>query len=421
MATAQWVIFKHHKKADGTFNPKIQIVHKSLAAYIATGVNTECVRFRKGMSSGTITDSSIEDSLNDKVKKIRSILNEKEEVISCFDTAKEVKDYILKLLDAGSEIDFLKFANEYKDVIKNESTKAYHVTRINALTDYVKEKTGKPILPISKITHKFLKEYEDWLRATNRKSKKETKTGLNENSINSYMGAISIIFNAAKKKYNDYDTGDVLIKNDPFKVYSPPRIEPTKKRAVEKDVIKKIYECHSEKEVPEMTRDLFIISFFLGGMNLADIYDCEPFGDRMEYTRKKTRGHKKDKPFLSLMIHPLVKDLIDKYRDQDGVKGFCFYKMYSNMPAFHQAVRRGVAVLRGELGLPDLTYYVARHSFATIARNKCDISMDDVALCLTHESGHNITDTYVKRDFCRVDNVIQKVVGYVFEEEKAGE
>lgn len=29
MATVQWVIFKHHKKSDGTYNPKIQIIiHK---------------------------------------------------------------------------------------------------------------------------------------------------------------------------------------------------------------------------------------------------------------------------------------------------------------------------------------------------------------------------------------------------------
>ena len=91
------------------------------------------------------------------------------------DTAKEVKDYVLKILDAGSEIDFLRFANEYKDKIKNESTKAYNVTRINALTDYVVEKTGKPSLPISKLTHKLLKDYEDWLRTTNRKSKKADK------------------------------------------------------------------------------------------------------------------------------------------------------------------------------------------------------------------------------------------------------
>ena len=30
MATVQWVIFKHHKKSDGTYNPKIQIMKKSL-------------------------------------------------------------------------------------------------------------------------------------------------------------------------------------------------------------------------------------------------------------------------------------------------------------------------------------------------------------------------------------------------------
>lgn len=117
MATAQWIVFKHHKKADGTYNPKIQIIHRGLSAYIASGINTECVRFRKGMSSGTITDSSIEDSLNDKVKKVRAILNEKDDIISEMDTAKEVKDYVLKILDTGNEIDFLKFANEYKDSV----------------------------------------------------------------------------------------------------------------------------------------------------------------------------------------------------------------------------------------------------------------------------------------------------------------
>ncbi|WP_347394855.1 tyrosine-type recombinase/integrase, partial [Parabacteroides leei] len=374
------------------------------------------VRFRKGQSSGAITDSSIEDSLNDKVKSIRAILNEKADIISGFDTAKEVKDYIIKMLEAGNEIDFLKFANEYKDSIKNESTKAYNVTRINALTEYVLDKTGKLELPISKINYKLLKDYENWLRVTNRKSKKanEEKAGLSENSINSYMGAISIIFNAAKKKYNDYDTGDILIKNDPFKSYTPPRLESTKKRAVEKEIIQKIYDYHSDKEVPQMTRDLFLMSFFLCGMNLVDIYECDPFTERVNYARIKTRDHKKEKPYLSLVIHPIAKELIDKYRDIEEIRGFCFYKKYSNMPAFHQAIRRGISVLRRELGIPDLTYYVARHSFATIARNKCGVSKDDVSLCLTHESGNSMTDTYIDIDFSIIDNVINRVVDYVF-------
>ena len=58
--------------------------------------------------------------------------------------------------------------------------------------------------------------------------------------------------------------------------------------------------------------------------------------------------------------------------------------------------------------------HVARHSFATIARNDCDVSMDDIALCLTHRSGYDMTDTYVRPDFSRVDRVIRKVLDYVF-------
>lgn len=417
MATVQWVVFKHHKKSDGTYNPKIQIVHKRLSVYISTSIHTECVKFRKGMSVGVVTDGIIEDSLNDKVRKFRAILNEKDDIIAEMDTAKEVKDYLLRILDAGNEIDFLKYADEYIKGVSNDSTKAYNITRINALSEYVVEKTGKRLLPISKMSYNFLTDYEEWLRVTNRKSKKanKVKSGLSTNSVNSYMGAISIIFNAAKRRYNDYNTGDIVIKNDPFKIYSPPRLEPTSKKAVEREIVRKIYDFHSAKDVPEMTRDLFLMSFFMAGMNLVDIYDCAPFGDRLEYTRKKTRTHKKDKPFLSVMIHERIRDLVDKYRDKDGVRGFSFYKSYSNMPAFHQAVRRGISVLRKELDMPNLTYYVARHSFATIARNECNVSMDDVALCLTHESGHSITDTYIKLDFSRVDGVIEKVIKHVFE------
>ena len=67
-------------------------------------------------------------------------------------------------------------------------------------------------------------------------------------------------------------------------------------------------------------------------------------------------------------------------------------------------------------GTEGLTFYAARHSFATIARNDCGVSMDDIALCLTHDSGHSMTDTYIKKDYSRVDNVINEVVQFVFGE-----
>lgn len=51
-----------------------------------------------------------------------------------------------------------------------------------------------------------------------------------------------------------------------------------------------------------------------------------------------------------------------------------------------------------------------------IARNKCGVSKDNVSLCLTHESSNSITDTYIDIDFTIVDNVINKVMDYVFED-----
>ena len=59
-------------------------------------------------------------------------------------------------------------------------------------------------------------------------------------------------------------------------------------------------------------------------------------------------------------------------------------------------------------------FHAARHSFATIARNECDVPMEDIALCLTHRSGFDMTDTYVRPDFSRVDRVVRRVLDYVF-------
>ena len=62
------------------------------------------------------------------------------------------------------------------------------------------------------------------------------------------------------------------------------------------------------------------------------------------------------------------------------------------------------------LGMDDLQFYAARHSWATIARNDCNISMDDVSLSLNHKSGHDVTDTYIKNDWSKIDNANRKVL-----------
>jgi hypothetical protein len=58
----------------------------------------------------------------------------------------------------------------------------------------------------------------------------------------------------------------------------------------------------------------------------------------------------------------------------------------------------------------------ARHTWATIARNECKISKDDVALCLGHEDeDNNVTDMYIKYDYSIIDVCNRKVIDMILE------
>ena len=64
-----------------------------------------------------------------------------------------------------------------------------------------------------------------------------------------------------------------------------------------------------------------------------------------------------------------------------------------------------------ELKLDSITFYSARHSFATIARNKCRKSKDDVAMALNHvDQTRKTTDIYLGKDWTIIDEVQLAVV-----------
>ena len=115
-----------------------------------------------------------------------------------------------------------------------------------------------------------------------------------------------------------------------------------------------------------------------------------------------------------MVIPDIIKPLVEKYRDPEGERACWFYSRWRDMVAFNQMIRRGILYLREVTGVPDLTYYAMRHTFATIARNELGYSMEDVAICLTHETGYKVTDTYIRKDYKLVNKIIADVVNYAF-------
>ena len=71
-----------------------------------------------------------------------------------------------------------------------------------------------------------------------------------------------------------------------------------------------------------------------------------------------------------------------------------------------------LSLISESLGLPKISMYWARHSFATIAY-EIGISVDIIAGCLGHKSSHRITAIYIKKDQKLIDEANRKVIDYV--------
>lgn len=417
MATLAWVVFKHHKKADGTYNPKIKVYHNGTMVYLPTQIYTSLVRFKKGESMGAITDGNITDALNSRIKEIRKILNTHDDVIDNCEDAKAVAAFIDRKMNADKNLDFIAFARSFIDGLKENGTKSIANCMIRNLCSFI----GSDSIPVRKITSAFLLRFESWMkseRLVKIGGKEYKKKAMANSSVQTYMESVQSIYNRMLLKYNDYEIGDIVIPGDPFKVYKTKQDVSFKRKAAEVEVIRKIagYKPDQKRHFSKaVAKDVFMLSFCLAGINLIDLLTCESFKDgRIEYFRTKTKGKKKDKAFISVPVYPEIQETFDRYRDLTGERVFNFHTLFADICSFRQIVSYGMRSLCKELGIEPITFYAARHSFATIARNDCDTDMVDVAMCLTHVSGFSMTDKYVKPDFSRVDKVVRKVLDYVF-------
>lgn len=417
MATLAWVVFKHHKKTDGTYNPKIKVYHKGTTVYMPTQIFTSLVRFKRGESMGNITDGNITDSLNSRIKEIRKILNTHDDIVDNCEDAKAVAAFIDKKMNADKNLDFIAFAKQYTDGLKDNGSKSIKRSLIKSLCSF----TGSERIPVRKITSAFLVRYESWMKSERTimsHGKNRRMRPMANSSVQTYMENLQSLYNNMLLRYNDYEIGDIVIPGDPFKVYKTKQDVVYKKKAVTADIVRKIanYVPTQKRHFShELARDIFLLSFCLAGMNMADIFTCDSFFDgRIDYMRTKTKNQKKDKAFISIPVYPEISGVFDTYRDHTGERVFNLYNQFTNLQCFRKAVAFGMKLMCRDLNIDPITFYAARHSFATIARNDCDVSMEDIALCLTHASGFRMTDTYVKPDFSRVDKVIRKVLDYVF-------
>ena len=221
------------------------------------------------------------------------------------------------------------------------------------------------------------------------------------------------IYNAALDEFNA--DGTERLRRSPFEHYSIPTPGETRKRALTVHQLRQIIAFKPEGDtLAEFARDVFVLSFCFCGINTVDLFTLTDLTDeRLTYNRSKTKGKRRDGALLSVAVLPQARPYVDKFRTGNR---FNFSRTYKNDYTFNQAVNKGLKRVGAAVGIPGLQFYAARHSWATIARNDCNVAMDDVALALCH-ARNTVTDIYVRRDFSRIDDANRKVLRLVFKQD----
>lgn len=254
---------------------------------------------------------------------------------------------------------------------------------------------GRDIL-LKEISYTFVSDYIDYLRGS----------GIQENSIQMYLRNLRSIYNKARKE------GLIISRDSPFEGVKMNGTT-TVKRAVSKDIVRAIAfaDFSGDKEM-ERVRDIFMFSFYTRGMSLVDMLYLK-HGDirsgNIYYARNKTRQN------IQIAITEPLQKLIDKYRTDsiyvlpyltDANKG-SLYRQYRNATVLINKYLKRIGVALG-LEIP-LTTYVARHSWATIAKSE-GAPIATISEGLGHTT-EKTTQIYLKSfDFSIIDEVNAKVI-----------
>ena len=336
-------------------------------------------------------------------------------------------DEIFDLLNHEQEkqqtIDFIKFSREWISSATIRGAPNYP-SAINALVRFV----GKEELDVNLITLDFLEQFKVFLigerEARTKKLMQQGKRVPSNRSLSLYLISINKLFKEAQKKYNKREKNLILIPNSPFADFEIPRQEATRKRAIPADIIKKVWKL-PYKDMKKgykstcrynLAKDCFILSFCLMGINSADLYNAtEMVNNTIIYNRTKTKDRRLDNAQMKVDIPKIALPLIEKYRDKSGKRLFNFYQYYADEKGFNKAINYGLKEIGTILGVDDLEYYAARHSWATIALNKVGIDKYIVHAALNHiDDSMKVTDIYIERDFVNENKANAKVVKYVF-------
>lgn len=340
MAILNAVIVPAKVLKGGRHKVRISVAHNGETRYIVTDITIESLKEFKNGSIVKRPDAAILNT------KLRGLLQRYQGVIDdlAYTNGLTCPELVYQIKNAGNykHRTLLSIYEEYmaNAHIKPGTYKGY-VNIWKTISGHISEK-----MLVENITHGTILGLDKYLR----------ERGLKPTSVRNYLVFLMVLLNYAKR------CGYVQFRVDPFAGYELPKME-VRQSWLSVDEVKRVRDIQSVKPNIMKCRDLFMLSYYLGGINMIDLLNINfnEQTDTIHYVRTKTENRPKMNKFVEFRIPDEAKEIIARHKGADGYicvtefqrKSNCHYFFDVNMPKLAEIT-----------GIKQLIFYSARKSFS---------------------------------------------------------
>lgn len=387
MTTLKLAVVPAKMLKSGKHKIRIAIGHKQETRYLVTRFNIDDLsQFKDGQVVGIPNASYVN-------MKLRSILNSYQEALDRISTQSytcaQVVEYLSNIKQGAAP-----FSSASTDYIINmekegrKSTAELYRRTCRYFNDFIKLD-----VMLDGITPRTIKEFDIYLK---------NEKNLNPVTRGTHMAHLKAILNqAVRDKKVSYDT-------HPFEYYEKPEGN-IRELDISVDEVKQIRDSTPKEKSLRMARDLFMLSYYLGGINLIDLMQFNfKNRDTIEYIREKSKNTKKGDKKISFSIPKEAKPIIKEWMGKNGKLNFGYKYTYDN---FRKFVTKEIKRLAENIGIEShVVYYSARKSFVQHGF-ELGISLETLEYCIGQSMKKNRPIfNYVKIMRKHADIAIRKIL-----------
>lgn len=402
MATLKAVV--RMARTDGFYPVYIRVTHHRASSFIKTD---KMVTKKELTKNNEIKDPFVLQYCSQRIVEYTERLNKKD--IEHW-TVKEVVEF---LTSGNNDICFSDYARAYINrMIDNGQER--NAKNYKLALQHLERFTGTTQIMFSHFTSHLVNRWIKSLEQTHRAKEM-------------YPICMRQVFKSAILEYNDYDTGLIRIKTNPWVKVEIPSADRADKLAITPEACREFFSFpipDSKMKYPltEFGRDVAMMVLCLAGINTVDLFGLrkQDYVDGIiKYQRAKTKKFRADGAYMEMRVPSIIEPLFDKYRNtsDDDDHLFNFYQRMSSSDSFNANANSSIKQLCKAMGMPKedwYSVYTFRHTWGTVAQNDVRASIDEVAFAMNHAAGHKVTRGYIKIDYSPAWELNDKVIDFIF-------